>query len=65
MSLNKTGGGREKEKSKTIKIPLPKSNPNIKTDIDAELDAGWHIETSVYDSTREDLIIIFTKPKRN
>lgn len=65
MSLNKIGGGRQKDKSKTIKIGLPKSNPNIKTDIDAELDNGWHIATSVYDSTREDLIIVFTKPKRN
>ena len=64
MSLNKSGG-REKEKSKTITIGLPKSNPNIKTDIDAELDSGWHIATSFYDTVRDEVRIVFTKPKRN
>ena len=64
MSLNKSGG-REKEKSKVIKIALPRSNPNIKSDIDAELDAGWHIATSMYMATDNDLLIIFTRPARN
>lgn len=65
MSLNKIGGGRQKDKSKTITIALPKSNPNIKIDIDAELDNGWHIATSFYDSSRDEVRIVFTKPKRN
>lgn len=65
MSLNKTGGGRENEKSKILRISLPRSNPNIKADIDAELDSGWHIATSMYMGTDNDLLIIFTKPKRN
>ena len=65
MSLNKIGGGRQKDKSKTITVSLPKSNPNLKIDIDAELDNGWHIATSFYDSTRDEVRIVFTKPKRN
>ena len=64
MSLNKDGG-RLKEKSKILRIALPRSNPNIKADIDAELDDGWHIATSMYMATDNDLLIIFTKPKRN
>jgi hypothetical protein len=65
MSLNKTGGGREKEKSKVLRITLPRTNPLIKADIDAELDSGWHIATSMYLATDNKLLIIFTKPKRN
>jgi len=65
MSLNKVGGGRQKDKSKTITIGLPKSNPNIKTDIDAELDDGWHIAGVWYDSGRDEVRYTFTKPKRN
>ena len=52
-------------KSKTITIALPKSNPNIKTDIDAELDNGWHIQSSWYDSSRDEVRYTFTTPKRN
>jgi hypothetical protein len=65
MSLNKIGGGREKEKSKILRLNLPISNPNIKTAIDAELDDGWHIATSMYMVTDDKILIIFTKPKRN
>ena len=67
MSLNKIGGGREKEKSKMLRITLPRSNPNIKSDIDAELDNGWHIQTCVHwhDGTDDILLYTFTKPKRN
>ena len=64
MSLNKDGG-RLREKSKILRIALPRSNPNIKADIDAELDAGWHIATSMYMATDNDLLIIFTRPARN
>jgi hypothetical protein len=64
-TLDKVGGGKPREKSKTITVGLPKSNPNIKTDIDAELDQGWHIATSFYDVQRDEVRIIFTKPKRN
>ena len=63
MTLNKER--RQKQKSKTITIGLPKSNPNIKTDIDAVLDDGWQIATSFYDSTRDEARIVFTKPKRD
>jgi len=65
MGTLDSAGQRRKEKSKLITISLPKSNPNIKTDIDAELDNGWHIASSFYDSVRDDVRIIFTKPKRN
>jgi len=34
-------------------------------DINAELDNGWHIATSMYLQADDDLLIIFTKPKRN
>lgn len=64
MSLNKAGG-RNIEKSKTITISLPQSNPNIKTDIDAELDNGWHIAGVWFDSGRDEVRYTFTKPKRN
>lgn len=64
-SLNKSGASRPVEKSKTITIALPKSNPNIKTDIDAELDNGWHIAGVWYDSSRDEVRYTFTKPKRN
>ena len=65
MSLNKVGGGRSIEKSKMLRISLPRSNPNIKADIDAELDNGWHIATSVYISQDNEILFVFTKPKRN
>ena len=66
MSLNKIGGGRQKDKSKSIKIGLPRSNPNIKSDIDAELDKGWHIAGITYlGETLDEILVIFTKPKRN
>jgi len=64
-SLNKAGAGKAREKSKTITISLPANNNTVKTDIDAELDNGWHIVSSFYDSSRDSVRIIFTKPKRN
>ena len=63
-SLNQVGT-RGKEKSKVLRITLPRSNPNIKDDIDAELNNGWHIATSMYLQADNKLLIIFTKPKRN
>ena len=65
MSLDKIGGGRAKEKSKTITISLPANNSTVKTAIDAELDNGWHIAGVWYDSSRDDVRYTFTKPKRN
>ena len=65
MSLDKKDGQRLREKSKILRIALPRSNPNIKADIDAELDSGWHIATSMYMATDNDLLIIFTRPARN
>ena len=67
MSLNKLGGGRQIEKSKLLRITLPRSNPNIKADIDAELDNGWHLAGGpVHFNDGDDrLLFVFTKPKRN
>ena len=64
MSLNKSGG-KQHEKSKVIRFDLPRTNPNIKSDIDAELDNGWHIATSFHLPTTDQVVIVFTKPKRN
>ena len=67
MSLNKIGGGRANEKSKVLRITLPRTNPNIKSDIDAELDKGWHLAGGpvYWDDGDDNLLFIFTKPKRN
>ena len=56
---------KRREKSKVIKIALPRSNPNIKSDIDAELDSGWHIATSMHLPVTDEVLIIFTRPKRD
>lgn len=56
---------RVNEKSKLITIALPMSNPNIKSAIDTELGNGWHIATSFYDSSRDEVRFVFVKPKRN
>jgi len=64
-SLDKQGGGRGIEKSKVISINMPAANPVIKTDIDVELDNGWHIAGMFHDTIRDKLRIIFTKLKRN
>ncbi len=63
-SLNQTPN-KPKEKSKVITIDLPANNTAVENAVNNELDKGWHIATSIYDSTREKLRIIFTKPKRN
>jgi len=67
-SLNQTGT-RGKEKSKILRIELPRSNPNIKSDIDTELDNGWHIASCVSfinpPDTKTTLLYTLTKPKRN
>jgi hypothetical protein len=65
MSLDKVGGGRQKEKSKVILVDMPANNNDIKTAIDAELDNGWHIDGLFHDTVRDKLRVIFTKPKRN
>ena len=54
-----------KEKSKMLRITLPRSNPNIKSDIDAELDLGWHIASCVFFNDGSDrLLCTFVKPKK-
>jgi len=63
MTLNKER--RQKQKSKTVTIGLPMSNPNIKTEIDAALGDGWQIATSWYDSSRDEVRYTFIKPKRD
>ena len=64
-TLNKPGDDRPIQVSKVITISLPRSNPNMKDDINAELDNGWHIEALFYDSVRDEARIIFAKAKRN
>jgi hypothetical protein len=66
-SLNKGIGTRQKEKSKILRITLPRSNPNIKSDIDTELDDGWHIAGGPvhFNDGSDRLLIVFTKPKKN
>jgi hypothetical protein len=71
-SLNKGIGQRQKEKSKILRIHLPRSNPNIKIDLDAELDDGWHIASCITfiepsGTNSGDTAILYTlvKPKRN
>ena len=49
-----------KEVSKCITIALPKSNPNMRDLINTELDNGWHLATSFYDTTWDELRIVFT-----
>jgi hypothetical protein len=64
MPLNKTVS--EKLKSKMLRITLPRSNPNIKSDLDAELDDGWRIATCVHFNDGSDrLLYTLVKPKRN
>jgi len=67
MSLNKVGGGRQIEKSKILRVTLPRTNPNIKSDIDAILDDGWHLTTSTsfVDGADTEILFVFIKPKRN
>jgi hypothetical protein len=50
--------------SRSITIDLPKSNPNIQTQINTELDLGWHLVTSVYDSSRDEIRVFFVRPKK-
>lgn len=67
MSLNKPGKGKLREKSRMLRITLPRTNPNIKSDIDAILNDGWHIATSCsfVDGGDTQILYTFTKPKRN
>jgi hypothetical protein len=63
-SLNKGVGQRQIEKSKILRITLPRSNPNIKSDIDAELNNGWHIASCVHFNDGSDrLLYTLVKPK--
>lgn len=63
MSLNKERSNL-KMKSKILRISLPRSNPNIKADIDAELDNGWYLSTTTYLQADNDLLFVFTRPAR-
>lgn len=63
-SLNQVGA-RGKEKSKVIAIDMPANNAAVESAIDNELNKGWHIATSFYDTGREKFRVVFTKPKRN
>ena len=66
MSLDKIGGNRVKEKCKMLRITLPRSNPNIRDDINAELDNGWHIACCVHFNDGSDILLYtLTKPKRS
>ena len=66
-SLNKQGGRGPIEKCKMLRITLPRTNPNIKSDIDSILDDGWHIASCVsfVDGADTEILYTFVKPKRN
>ena len=50
--------------SRVLKIELPRSGPLMKDDINAILALGWILSTSYYDSTRDEVRFIFTRPKK-
>jgi hypothetical protein len=65
-SLDKGNDRNVIHKSKVLRITLPRSNANIKSDIDAELDNGWRYESMTHFNDGDDkLLVVFTKPKRN
>jgi hypothetical protein len=52
--------------SKVLRITLPRTNPNIKADIDAELADGWRYQSMTHFNDGSDrLLVIFTRPKKN
>ena len=61
MTLNKKRVPQQV--SKVLKIDLPRSAPLMKDDINAVLADGWLLMTSYYDSVREEVRFIFTRPK--
>jgi len=61
MTLNKKRS--PKQVSKVLKIDLPRSGPLMKDDINAVLDEGWILMASYFDSTRDEVRFIFTRPK--
>jgi len=61
MTLNKKRV--MKQVSKVLKITLPRSGPLMKDDINAVLTDGWMLMTSYYDSSRDEVRFIFTRPK--
>ena len=50
--------------SKVLKISLPRTGPLMKDDINTVLNDGWHIAASYYDTSRDEVRFIFTRPKR-
>ena len=62
MSLNKQRVGQQV--SRVLKVSLPRSGPDMRSDINAVLDEGWMLLASYYDSSRDEVRFIFTRPKR-
>ena len=60
MTLNKKRV--MKQVSKVLKIDLPRSGPLMKDDINAVLADGWMIVASYYDSSRDEVRFICTRP---
>ena len=62
MTLNKKRVAMQV--AKVLKIDLPRSGPLMKDDINTVLADGWLLMTSYYDSSRDEVRFIFTRPKR-
>ena len=50
--------------SRVLKVGLPRSGPLMKDDINGILSEGWTLSTSYYDSARDEVRFIFTRPKK-
>ena len=61
MSLNKKTAPQQV--SRVLRIALPKTGPLMKDDINDILAEGWLLVTSYYDSSRDEVRFIFTRPK--
>ena len=61
MSLNKRRVGQQV--ARVLKVDLPRSGPEMKNDLNAVLNEGWLLLASYYDSSRDEVRFIFTRPK--
>lgn len=50
--------------SRVLKIGLPQNGPTMKSNIDTIMEDGWILVTSYYDTSRDEVRFIFTRPKR-
>jgi len=62
MTLNKKRVSNQV--SRVLKVALPRTGPLMKDDINDVLAEGWILATSYYDSSRDEVRFIFTRPKK-